>query len=120
MYQLKPGLAHAWSAPPRAKTGRLIANLGQLAKGTFFGEVIGVDHTYTFTTATVIPSTQVSDIMTETVDVIYTNVWSSRNNSGRFRGVKFGGIEYPGDREIAEPAHASTTKETKIPDLGTR
>ena len=86
-----------------------------MQRALFFGVVSEVDHTYTFTTAKVIPSVQVMEKMSERADVVYINVWSSRNHLGRFRGVKFCGIEYPGDRKIAGPDCAPTTKGAEVP-----
>ena len=40
-------------------------------------------------------------------EFIYINVWSSRNAAGNFAGVKFCGIEYPGDRELPQEDSAA-------------
>jgi len=65
-----------------------------------FGIVREVYHTHRFVTARVEPSDKVRQRLAEGEEFIYINVWSAYNRSEKYVGVRFCGIEYPGDRAV--------------------
>ena len=90
----------------------MIANLGPLPKYAEFGIVREVHHTYRFVTARVEPSDGVRLRLVEGEEFIYINVWSAYNRSEKYVGVRFCGIEYPGDRAVARmPSRGPLSRE---------
>jgi len=106
IYQFKQGLARAWTLPPHIRGGTIAVRLNGLRVGDQFGEVTEVYHSALFTTVKIKPTEAIRVLMQDQkfspYEFIYINVWSSRNAAGNFAGVKFCGIEYPGDRELPQ------------------